>query len=160
MASPAYARVRELFNYDPATGLLRWKTITSNRVVFGSIAGHWTNRTERVLAVMVDGRRFPVARIIWLWMTGECPTMDMNPKNNKWGNLRLASHSQNHANTRVRPDSAVGLKGVRKKNGRFYARIAKDGVRYHLGSFGTAAAAHNAYATKARELHGEFARAA
>jgi len=55
----------------------------------------------------------------------------------------------------------VGLQGrrVRPAKRQLEAAITKLGKRYNIGTYGTAEEAHAAYVAKARELHGEFARA-
>lgn len=72
--------------------------------------------------------------------------------------LRAATHSQNHANTAVRADNKTGFKDVQfsKQKGKFLAVVVKDGERHHAGYHVTKLAAHEAYVTKACELHGAF----
>ena len=55
-------------------------------------------------------------------------------------------------------NNTVGLKGVTRQRGRYHARIRCGGVTHCLGLFETATATHAAYAAKAAELFGEFAR--
>lgn len=77
---------------------------------------------------------------------------------NRRENLRLATQSQNHANTPARKDNRLGLKGVSRRSARSYAaEVARGGQRYYLGRFRTAEAAARAYDAKARELFGPFA---
>lgn len=98
-------------------------------------------------------------------MTGDWPAnlvdhIDMNKSNNAWSNLRDATKSQNGKNSRAKRTNKFGLKGVCKVGNRYQAQIGCDGVKHHLGLFGTPEEAHAAYAAAAKELHGEFARAA
>ena len=85
---------------------------------------------------------------------------DGNSKNNRLSNLRLSTHSENAANRRRYRNNASGFKGVslEARTGKWMAKITKDGRTYFLGRFPTAEEAHAAYAAKARELFGEFAR--
>ena len=77
--------------------------------------------------------------------------------NNRMSNLRIATRSQNVANSCR--SSASGIKGAyAKRNGRWHAQIRANGKLRHLGTFATAEAAGNAYAEAAREAFGEFAR--
>jgi hypothetical protein len=102
--------------------------------------------------------------VIWLWMTGEWPPdeidhRDMDGTNNKWGNLRKATHADNMHNQKPRHHNTSGFKGVhRRANGKWRASIGIDGKRINLGTFSTAAEAGAAYGEAARKLHGEFAR--
>lgn len=79
---------------------------------------------------------------------------------NRRSNLRLATRSQNLANSRLRSDNSTGFKGVHfnKAERRYIASISKQGRRHHLGYYDTAEEAHKAYLTAAQALFGEFAR--
>lgn len=150
----------DLLDYDPAMGLLYWKTKKYKRkagVVAGGpdMKGHWR--------VSLNGRRYFSHRIIWKWMTGEDPAgeidhADLDKGNNAWANLRDGSKSFNMANISARAGS--GFKGAYCTNGTWYSCIMHNGISYYLGSFRSAEEANAAYAVKARDLYGEFARAA
>jgi len=163
------AEVRELFTYDKKEGLLRWRNPSGRfgRIPAGSVAGSTTNK-EGYRYVTINGKLYRESRIIWLWMTGEWPRVqvdheDRNTGNDKWNNLRLASRSQNKANSGKyggKPKSSLlkGVQAVQKARSIRYRAIAtKDGVREHLGYFDTEELAHAAYLKRATELHGEFA---
>jgi len=81
---------------------------------------------------------------------------------NRWGNLRQATHSQNHANCGTRTDNTTGFKGVQfcKQKQKYIAIAVKDGKRHYAGFHATPEAASVAYEAKAKELHGVFASAA
>lgn len=80
-----------------------------------------------------------------------------NGLDNTRENLRLATQSQNLANSNTRRTNSTGLKGVTRLGNRFFSRITVNGKYFHLGSFGTPEEAHNAYVAAAKEHHGEFA---
>mgnify|MGYP000727044951 CR=1 FL=1 len=163
---PSYERVRELFHYEPATGVLTWRISTNNRVKPGDVVGcpnsngYWVGH--------IDGSVYVLHRIIWLWMTGEDPgEREVDHENttgadNKWGNLRLATSSQNNANWSLSEKNVSGCKGVTwcKQNKKWLAKITKDRKQEYLGLFVRVEDAAAAYMTRARELFGEFARAA
>lgn len=164
-------QVREKFLYDPEEGLLRHRHPTVRQcrpVPAGSPAGGVNKEGYRY--VMVDGKHYRASRIIWLYMKGEWPPVqvdheDKNPRNDKWINLRIANGSQNKANSRKytrkkKPCSSLlkGVQAVQKARSIRYRAIAtKDGVREHLGYFDTEELAHAAYLKRSEELHGEFA---
>lgn len=87
---------------------------------------------------------------------------DGNGLNCQKANLRPASAAQNQQNMRASRKSATGLKGVTflsaRYKRRYYASIMANGMNYPLGYFEKAKDAAMAYDTKARELHGKFAR--
>lgn len=80
--------------------------------------------------------------------------------NNRRGNLRLATKSQNQCNARSRKNSSSNLKGVtwHKASGRWQSRIKLGAKERYLGLYDTPDAAHAAYAQASTELHGEFGR--
>lgn len=78
---------------------------------------------------------------------------------NRRENLRIATSSQNKANTPKYKNNTSGYKGVtfNKPLGKWTARIQFKKVYYHLGVFDTPEEGHQAYCAAAERLHGEFA---
>lgn len=157
-------RLRELLDYDPQSGVFRWKQSPRARVQPGDEAGCPEQRYTRI---QINGRRYMAHRLAWLWVTGEWPPeqidhKDRNTHNNAWSNLRAADHSLNAANRTARVNNKSGFKGVHLlKSGKYGAFIKKDGRSINLGSsFTTPQAAHEAYCAAAERLFGDFARAA
>lgn len=163
-------RLRELLCYEPDTGLLRWRgdrrNATGHAIVrAGDIAGFLHD--GKWVRLKVDGRKYFAANLIWMMQTGEWPSKghladhrDCNPMNNRWDNLRLATHSQNTINMPKTCRNTTGLKGVSIEKGRFRASIKVHGKSFYLGRYDTAVEAHAAYCKAARHYHGDFARAA
>lgn len=169
---PSTEKLRELFNYDQETGIVTWARRPSpyGAVKAGDRAGSVciNKRGLHARRITIGRAGFQEHRIIWAIMTGEWPpeAMDIDhkdrcPLNNRFSNLRLATRSQNKSNSRVLTSSRSGLKGVAcEDDGRWSARICANGKRVRVGRFDTKEEAHAAYARKAKELFGEFARAA
>ncbi len=158
---PAVARVRELLNYDPETGVLTWRVARRGPAVAGSVAG---TPVRGYVHVMVDGTLFYAHRLAWLLATGDDPGAsqvdhrDGNRANNRLANLRLATHAENARNQRKQTTGRY-LKGAwRLPSGRFQATI-KAPLPLYLGTFDNEQAAHEAYVAAAKHHFGEFANA-
>lgn len=156
--------LKKNLRYDPDAGLFFWNK-AKPRIHVGKQAGHKTSLGY--IRITINGRRYMAHVLAWFYMTGEYLVRGIDHEdtvgtNNKWCNLRRASQSQNNRNTKVRCDNATGIKGARLKKGKgarpFYATINIDGKQRHLGYFDTVEEAHAAYAAKAKELFGRFAR--
>jgi hypothetical protein len=130
-------RLREVLNYDPATGIFNFAQGRRK----GKTAG--TQHDDRgFMKVAIDGERHLLHRLAWLWMTGMMPRWniehrDRDRTNNRWSNLRESVRSQKrqHRPTLVEP---THLNGVWRAGDRFEAMIEVDGIRLNLGSFATA----------------------
>jgi len=156
------ARLRELLRYNKRTGEFHWRK-ESRRVDKGQLAGCLDR--ERYWVIWIGRRNYPAHQLAWLYVMGTWgrPTIDHrdgNPANNRWSNLRLATHSQNNANRRRPRHNTSGFKGVSydRQRQQWKATICKDGHTMCLGWFDTPQAAHRAYVKAARKLFGEFAR--
>lgn len=82
-----------------------------------------------------------------------------NTLDNRRCNIRVATVSQNIANSRPISGCSSQFKGVSLfRSGKWVAYITHCSTRMHLGYFASQEAAARAYDTKALELFGEFAR--
>ncbi len=178
-------QVRALLDYDPETGVFRWRPrpasmFTSGQKTAEHAANIWNSRYAGKIAggVSCEGRSTPywcidinrrhyyAHRLAWLYVHGEWPPeqvdhIDSDGLNNRIANLRLATRSENCRNSRTPRTNTSGLKGVSASgcaNGRWRARIKISGREHHLGTFDTPEEAHAAYAAAAREHFGEFGR--
>lgn len=155
-------RLRELLDYDPATGIFTWR-VTHWPAVAGSAAGYIDGAGYH--RITVDRVNYYAHHLAWFYVTGEWPDDEIDHRNcerdnNRFANLREATSSQNKWNTRIRRDNTSGFKGVNKAAGRWRAQIQHAGRQRHLGYFGTATEAHAAYCAAALERDPEFARLA
>jgi hypothetical protein len=159
-------RLRELLHYAPISGVFTWKVYRGRKAKAGDIAGD-TSNSRGYRHIMIDGKSYKASCLAWLYMTGDWPSADVDHRdtdrlNDKWGNLRLATKSQNAANRSKPSHNTSGFKGVflRKDTGKWSARISVRYRHIYLGCFETAQEAHEAYAAAAHQYFGEFARAA
>ena len=84
--------------------------------------------------------------------------IDGNTLDNRRCNLRVATHSQNIANSTLRNQKLSEFRGVFRQKNRWRVLIRSEGQGHYLGSFISEIAAANAYDQAARRLHGQFAR--
>lgn len=159
MPDLAHERLRELLDYDPDTGIFRWRISRGPRKA-GAVAGCVGSYVQ----VMVDRKNYKAHRLAWFWMTGEWPPAEIDHKNgsgadNRFEVIRPATSSQNKMNRRLSSQNSSGFKGafLDKRDGRWYSRISVNRRLIHLGRFDTAEEAHAAYAAAARQAYGEFA---
>lgn len=155
-------RLKQLLRYEPKTGIFIWLKTRGCTAVKGSKAGWLVPTGYR--KITVDWIGYEAHRLAFLYMTGEWPPELVDHKNlsrddNRWTNLRLATHAQNKANQSVRCDNVAGMRGVTKRKLAFDARIMIKGKAIHLGCFPTAQEASAAYTVAAKNLYGEFHRA-
>lgn len=164
MTALTQARLKELLHYDPETGVWLWMNPTCSRMKPGDVAGTFK---DGYLKITVDGHQCRAHRLAFLYMTGRWPVAEVDHRNcdradNRWANLREATHAQNCRNTGPRATNTSGFMGVRwhARGRRWQARIHVDGREIYLGLFDTPEAAHAAYCAAAHQLHGQFARTA
>lgn len=160
MSTKPPSEVLEHISFDPETGSF-WRIQSTARVPAGSRAD--TLAASGYRRVKFKGKYYSAHRLAWFLVTGEWPELLIDHKNmdkgdNRFSNLRLATHSQNTINTVAR---GVLPRGVtfHKREQKFQAQIKAGGERHYLGLFDTAEQAHNAYLGAALRLHGDFARA-
>lgn len=157
----ATQRLRELLDYNPATGIFRWRTPNRGRAKIGQSVKGW-NAGKGYLMVGLDFKRYYLHRLAWQYIHGESPTeldhINLDKHDNRISNLRKCNTSQNGGNVYGRGKS--GFKGVHfeKRTGRYYAAICKDYCQIYLGTFDTPEQAHAVYAVAAKNLFGQFAR--
>lgn len=167
--------VQMLVEYDPVTGLFRWRHRPSHFFSTDSHYRGWNNKFEGQLALAcVHSKGYRFGEILGSkvfahraafairhgeWPSGLIDHRNRNKADNRWDNLRIATDSQNQANTGPQKNSLVGLKGVTfdKQTGRWRASIQIDGTRRCLGRHDTKELAKAAYDTAARNHFKEFA---
>ena len=156
------SELKKILHYDPKTGSWTW-LVSRGCVKVGTKAGVMSKGWYRI--IRIDKENYGAHRLAFLYMTGKLPTLEVDHINgvvgdNRYENLRLATHQQNTSNQRQHKNKK-GLKGtwLTEYGKRWGARIAPNGKAIHLGYFDTEIDAHRAYCAAAKKYHGEFARA-
>ena len=159
---PSVERLNELLDYDPATGIFRWKVRRGGGAIAGSVAGYLHKRGYR--HIRIDGVEYKAHRLAWKIMTRADPmdTIDHinnQPDDNRFSNLREATHSQQCRNTTSREMSSSKFLGVswQKDREKWRVRIRGNGKLKHIGLFTCEIEAARAYDAAAAEHYGEFA---
>jgi hypothetical protein len=154
-------RARALLSYDPETGEFRWR-LGRPKAKAGALAGTVNLAGYRVIGV--DGRLYLAHRLAWLIERGKWPAHEIDHENgtrsdNRWCNLRPATHAENWRNRPRQSNNRSGYKGVywHPQSGKWTARIKAGSVDRSLGLFESKEDAARAYARSAKELHGKFA---
>ena len=150
--------IQSIFNYDAEKGILTHKK--RHAVKEGAIASYVMN--HGYAGVKIHQKLYLVHRIIWTFVTGQWPKLDIDHINcdktdNRWSNLREATRTENCMNGRARRHH---LKGAYvQKNGRWQSHIKIRGLHCHLGTFLTEKDANAAYKAASEQAFGSFARA-
>jgi len=164
LAELTQARLKELINYDPTTGIFTWR-VTRGRVNRGEAAGCKQGNDQYMhCCIRIDSVNYKAHRLAFLYMHSYMPPLidhkDGDTLNNRIENLRQATQSQNLANCKCSKNNASGFKSVwfHKGDKRWMSQIMARGHKIYLGSFLTPEEAHEAYKRAALTYFGEFAR--
>lgn len=155
-------QLRELFDLDEETGVLRWRVSPARNVKAGSIAGG--NKGSGYLAVKVDRKKLQVHRIVFAMVNGYLPEfvdhINGIPSDNRPANLRAATCLQNNQNRRTRKDSSSGVKGVcwNSRLRKWQANVRANGKNNYLGLFTDPSKAEEVVRAFREQHHKEFAR--
>jgi hypothetical protein len=151
-------RLRELFSYDPSTGILA-NRVNRGRGRAGDAVGNISDKGYLVAGV--DGRVYPVHRLVWLLVHGTHPKHQIDHINgvrtdNSLANLREATaeeNQQNRLSDRGSTSLYVGVSWSRTRR-KWRAQICFRGKRTRIGDFDCELAARDAYLAAKSELHG------
>lgn len=176
------ADLHDLLSYDPSTGALTWKArpirfFPTGRPSPEANMARWNKRhagnqvqgpdRKGYVRFSLFGEMQRAHRVIWAMQTGEWPAFEIDHRdgdrsNNRWLNLRAAPDGINAANRGAYHDSTSPYVGVSwiTAHGKWRAQIGHDGSNHHIGYFDSEEEAAAAYARKAVEIRGEWARGA
>ena len=149
--------VRSILDYDPETGVLRWKVKRRYGCEAGTIAGS-KDASGRVKTT-IRRRSFPATHLIWVivygcWPENQIDHINGDPSDTRLVNLRDVTGSENmHNLKRARRDNVLGVLGVCRFRGKYRAQIRVDGRTLFIGDFDTMEQARAHYVLHKRILH-------
>ena len=154
--------LREMLDYDPATGVFTWRAGRNNQVKEGQKAGSLDNKLY--VRIWLNGRGYRAHRLAWLYVYGVWPLTEIDHINcirgdNRIINLRAATSLGNNANRQKKKNCSCVCKGVYKYRTKFRAQIRIGGKKTYIGTYSTEKEAHAAYVAAAEKEFGAFARA-
>jgi hypothetical protein len=130
-----------ILNYDPNTGLFRWKyQIGNGKRIPNAIAG--SKKKDGYIYIGVNGKVYKAHRLAWLYVTGSWPSNTIDHINgikddNRFNNLRDIEHRFNVQNISVPKNNTTGYTGVswHKASQKWLAKIRINHKAIHLGIF-------------------------
>ena len=159
-------RARELFDYDPDTGVLKWKAENLKSRQRGRIKQlkeslFGATRKDGYIVIMADKRQYLAHRVAWLLVYGEWPALQIdhingNRSDNRICNLRDVDREVNSQNLRkaTASNNSSSFLGVTKHRNKWRAQICANKKNYHLGVYETEKEASLSYLIAKRWLHG------
>ncbi len=130
--------LRKLFVYCPETGVLTRRVGLKKGKAAESVITH---SGKKYFRVSVNGKTYPVHRIIWVYMFGVVPNeidhINGNGLDNRLCNLRNVDRSENCRNQRLFRTSTSGYTGVCwcKKTKKWMAYIKVNQKNINLGRY-------------------------
>jgi hypothetical protein len=171
------AQLRAILDYNPETGVFRWRARTPDmfsgaknpsracaiwnakyaEAVSGSASsGQW-------VAIPVNGKFMRAHRIAWVLSYGFeteflIDHINRNPLDNRLCNLREATPSQNQRNRGMDPRNKSGFKGVSmcRHTQRWRVTLSLNRKQIHVGRFDCLEKAVEAYQEAAAKYHGVY----
>lgn len=173
--------LHECFDYDPKSGVFRWRVRPTRHFSDIDVARAWNarwagsrafttpagrDRQYRTGRVAFEGEYLKLLAHIaaWIYVHGVLPEQQLDHINgakadNRISNLRLATQTENNWNQRGRGRYPKGVYKPRDKK-RFVAQAVIAGKNTFLGYFDTPEEAHAAWVKAVTPERGEFMRAA
>lgn len=148
--------LRDLLDYNPETGVWTWRNpLPRSKMKPGDLAGRITDGGRR--QIRIASGFYYASRLAWLYMTGEWPKEEIDHVNrvrddDRWINLREATHSQNSFN-RSFCEVSGEWRGIRANCNKFVVSIGG----LYLGNFDSFEEAKEVRDEALTTLAGEFA---
>ena len=107
--------VKKYLDYNPDTGVFKWKVRTGKRNKIGSIIK--CKNYYGYIVIRINKKLYKASRLAWLYMYGCFPKYNIDHINrirddDKLCNLRDVNQTVNRINSRIRKDNKSGKIGV------------------------------------------------
>ena len=131
-------RMKEVLNYNEASGIFSWKKSLSNRTKVGEECRAINN--NGYIVIRVDGNLYYAHRLAWLYMYSTFPSkyidhIDHNRQNNAIENLR--DTEKNCKNKSLYSNNTSGYHGITYTNDKWKAVIGHNNTNIFLGYYNT-----------------------
>jgi hypothetical protein len=133
-------QLKHVLLYDPLTGVFTW-AYSSSFFKHGAVAGY-TDKRRGYVSISLHRKRYYAHRLAILYVDGYMPEnsvdhIDRDKSNNRYANLREATHQCQMRNCKPQRNNLSGVKGVswHKKAGKWQAHINLDRRMHSLGLF-------------------------
>lgn len=148
--------ISKIIDYNPLTGVMRWKERARNDFESDSIFKMWSARFagkevgtihrqsggKHYRIGNINRRLYRMHRVAWAihygaWPNGEIDHINGNGCDNRICNLRDVNSSENRANVRRQSNNTSGVTGVTwdKNRRKWKAQIKKNGKIINIGRF-------------------------
>lgn len=156
--------LKRILHYNPRTGIFIRLQNTATVRTKGKIAG-WKDSSTGYIKISIDDKAYYSHRLAWLYMIGEWPEFEVDHVNgkvddNRWKNIRLATHAENLRNrTKLNKNNTSGFYGVSlfKRDKTWKAQITVNNKVRYLRYFKNKKEAALEYDAAARKYFGKFA---
>lgn len=149
-------RLKELFDFDPETGIFTNKTQRSYNSKIGQKVG---TLAQGYFKVVVDRKMYLLHRLAWLYVYGYLPPyidhINRVSTDNRISNLRPVTKKQNVENQKLASTNKSGYRGVSwdKKRKKWFVSIQHNTKTIALGRFENIEDARDAYCKAAAKYH-------
>jgi hypothetical protein len=162
---PTQEELKACFEYEDETGSLIWKVMLNYRGRVGTVAGCQLKGKHKYQRIGFKNSQYFAHHLIWVYHHGYWPPnfidhIDGDQSNNRIGNLRPATATQNAWNRAEQSNNTSGRKGVHwdQSRGLWMAFIHENGRFKNLGRFTTKEEAAEVQSAASKRLCGEFHR--